>query len=83
LELEPRELEPGLLQQELGARAWSLELPKLGAWSCWSRGAVVGAGTRPTRDLGEHLYIFSRLFVLFVLYVLLCYVLVELRCSAV
>ncbi len=64
------------MEQELGAG--SLELPKLGAWSCWSMGAVVRAGAGPTRDPSKHLYIFSCLFVLFVL---LCYVLVELRCN--
>ncbi len=51
-----------------------MELSKLGAWSSWSRGAVVGAGVGPTRDLGKHLYFFSRLFVFFVLFVLLYYV---------
>ncbi len=40
------------------------------------------AGAGLMRDPGKHLYIFSRLFVLFVLFVLLYYVLVELRYSA-
>ncbi len=39
-------LELGLLEQELGAAE---------AWSCWSRGAVVGTGARPTWDPGKHL----------------------------
>jgi hypothetical protein len=44
------ELEPGLLEQELGTRAWSLEqeLGPIEAWSCWSRGTVAGAGVGPT-----------------------------------
>ncbi len=68
----------------VGARAWSLELGA-GAWSC--RSLELGAvGARelwlePERDPGKHLYFFSHLFVLFVLFVLPCYVLVELRCN--
>jgi hypothetical protein len=44
------------MEQELGvgARAWSLELPKLGAWSCcWSKGAMAGARAGPTWDQGK------------------------------
>jgi hypothetical protein len=49
----------------VGARAWSrsLELPELGAV-----GAVAGARAEPMQDPSKHLYFFSRLFVLFVLF---------------
>ncbi len=53
------ELESGMLEQELGVGAWTLELLELGAWSYWSRGVVAGAGAGPTRDPGKHLYFFA------------------------
>jgi hypothetical protein len=62
-----------------GSWSRSLELLELGAWSCWSRGAMAEAEAGHTWDPGKHLYFFSHLFVLFVL---LCYVLMELRCNA-
>ncbi len=55
------ELEPDLLEQELGAGAWS-------------RGAVAGAKAGPTRDPGKHFYFFFSFvcFVYFVCSSLLC-----------
>jgi hypothetical protein len=77
------ELEPGLLEQELGAiEAWSLKLPKLGAWSCQSLElGVVGVRElwlEPERDpRGTHVSIFT--FFSFVCFV--CFVCSSLLCS--